>query len=160
MEQANSRLIALLEERLCNLKDLGQAVRECQQACLTADLEALRTLDLHKEHLCAEIRRVDQEICAHVANLGRSGSLRTILDATPSEGKGMDAATAQRLRDLFDESEAARANVAKINHVYAQFLSRSRGTLTVMINVFSHCQGVYPSNGSSLAASPSFERSY
>ena len=159
MEQGNAGLIALLEERLRNLKGLGQAIQSAQQACILADLEALRIHDSHKQHFCAEIRRLDLEIRTRVGSIHPSGSIRAILNRAAKES-GIDMFEARWLVDLFDESEAARAEVERLNRVYAQFLARSRGTLSVMINVVSHCLGVYPSLGPSSALNTSFERSY
>ena len=160
MERGNARLIALLEERLRNLKGLSQAIQSAQQACISADLEALRIHDSHKEHLCREMRRLDLEIRKLVGSIHPTGSMRMILDQAAAKESGIDMSDARRLSDLFDESEAARAEVVRLNRVYAQFLARSRGTLSVMINVLSHCLGVYPSLGPSSALNTSFERSY
>ncbi len=160
MEQGNAKLIALLEERLRSLKRLARAIESAQQACISADLEGLRFHDSQKQQLCAEIRRLDMEIRTLFGNIQPSGSMRAILDPAPAKGNGIDMNEARRLSDLFGESEEYRAEVERLNRVYAEFLARSRATLKVMVNVLSHCLGVYPSLGSSSAFDRPFERSY
>lgn len=160
MEQGHAKLIALLEERLRNLKGLGHAIQSAQQACISADLEALRIHDSQKQHLCAEIRRLDQEIRTLVGNIHTSASMRAILDPAHAKGNGIDMTEGRRLNDLFGESEECRAEVERLNRVYGEFLARSRATVNVMVNVLSHCLGVYPSFGSSSTLNRPFERSY
>lgn len=159
MKPGNAQLIGLVEERLGNLKDLGRAILAAQQACISADLDLLRKHDNRKESLCAEIRRLDLEISRIFDGINPRSSMRTILDPATAPQRGIDRAIARRLSTLFDESDAARAEVGRLNQVYALFLARSRSTLNVMINVFSHCLGVYPSLNAAASSSLTFERS-
>lgn len=159
MGRGNAQLIPLLEERLRRLKGLSHAIEAAQQACISGDLEALRSHDGNKVHLCAEIRRLDQEICKLIQNIPHSESLRSVL-AAHAEGESVDPTAARRLAVLFSENQQARAEVGRMNRVYGMFLVRSRNTMNVMINVVSHCLGVYPSLDSPFSPARPFERSY
>ena len=152
-------MIALLGERLQKLKSLAQKIKAAQEACVALDLEALRAHDSQKSYLCAEISRLDIEISRIVLKHDPAGSLRAILVA----GYGSESRTepaARLLNGLFEESESARAEVRRLNRVYAQFLARSRNTLNVMINVVSHCLGVYPFLDRPASLTLPFERGY
>lgn len=149
MEQTSSQRTALVEQRLQKLKRLAQEIAAGQEACVALDLEALRNHDHQKEQLCAEIRLLDFAIRREVRESASGRSQREVA----ADGK---------LDRLMAESENARAEVARLNRVYALFLARSRGTLKVMANVVSHCRGAYPAPGElaapAIPATP-FERS-
>ncbi len=116
--------------------------------------------DRCKERLCAEIRRLDNEIRSILPPSHPTAPVRRLLEALVA-GEGQENPTAvQRLRALLDESEAARAEVSKLNETYALFLARWRGVLNMMTNVFSHCMGVYPSLQPAAFRASSLERSY
>jgi hypothetical protein len=160
MEPENSRLIKLMEERLQDLKGLALEIQSSQQACVSADIEALRAHDRRKERLCTEIRRLDNEIHDLLPPLHPAGPVRSFLEASVA-GKGPEGRKAAvRLRGLLNESEAARLEVSKLNETYAEFLTRARSNLNVMINVLSHCMGIYPSLRPAAFQGTSFERSY
>jgi len=160
MERDDTQLIMLLENRLQKLKSLAQEIKSAQEACVALDIEALRIHDQQKVQLCAEIRSLDLEISAVVSKHNSSGPLGEMLAASHSNEAGIEPGKARRLSALFEESRAARAEVLRLNLVYAQFLARSRATLNVMINVVSHCLGVYPSLDRSASQGLPFERSY
>lgn len=160
MERENLQLITLVEERLQKLKSLAREIKTAQEACVELNLEALRIHDRQKENLCTEIRQLDLEISGIVLNHGPAGSAGAILAAGFGGELSRRPEVARRLEVLLEESEVARAEVRKLNRVYAVFLARSRSTLSVMINVVSHCMGIYPSPDRSGSPSLSFERSY
>lgn len=160
MEHDEKQLIELLQKRLQKLKILAQEITSAQEACVALDLEALRIHDQQKAQLCAEIGTLDLEISAIVPKHNSSGPLGEMLAAGQSNEAGIDQVMARRLSALFEESKATRAEVQRLNCVYAQFLARSRATLNVMINVISHCLGVYPSLERSASRCVPFERSY
>ncbi|HZT71884.1 MAG TPA: hypothetical protein VFC10_19330 [Terriglobia bacterium] len=160
MEPENSQLFGLLEERLRRIKGLALEIQAAQQACVSADFEALRMHDRCKERLCAEIRRLDNEIRSILRPSHPTTPVRRLLEVFVA-GEGKENPTAiQRLRALLDESEAARAEVSKLNETYALFLARWRKVLNMMTNVFSHCMGVYPSLQPAAFRASSLERSY
>ncbi len=159
MEQENARLIALVEERLQKMKSLALEIQASQEACVALDPEALRAHDTQKELLCTEIRRLDLEISTVIPKPGPAGSLRVALAAAHAKEAQTEPA-ARQLNVLFEASEAARAEVVRLNRVYARFLARSRNTLNVMINVVSHCLGIYPSPQHPGSVPAPFERSY
>ncbi|MEJ2010510.1 MAG: hypothetical protein P8Z30_20550 [Acidobacteriota bacterium] len=160
MERDNAQLIALLEARLQHLKSLAREIKAAQDACVALDLEALRIHDHQTENLCAEIRKLDLEISRIVPNLNPARRLRAVLDAGHGSESQVGPAAARRLSGLLEESEAAREEVRRLNRVYALFLARSRKTLNVMVNVVSHCLGIYPSPQQSTSLAIPFERSY
>lgn len=160
MEPEKVQLIGLVEQRLRNLRELGQEILATQQACISADADALRTHDSHKLNLCMGIHRLDLEIRKVTESLSPEGSLRSMLEPATGNISGVDEASARRLRVLFEESETARAEVQRLNRVYAYLLAGSRNTLNVLINVFSHCLGVYPPLDAAQSRTTIFERSY
>lgn len=160
MEQDNAKLIALVKIRLQKLESLAHEIQASQAACIALDLEALRTHDHQKEHLCAEIRRLDCEISKAIENSSPAGPLRTVLAAGHAKQEQPEPAKARQLNALLEAAEAARAEVSRLNRVYARFLARSLNTLNVMMNVVSYCLGIYPSALRPASVNIPFERSY
>lgn len=155
MQQHATNLISLLSQRLRALQSLAREVTAGQEACIALDLEKLYAHDRQKELLCAQVRRLDVEI----------GKLRESIrlggwNSEMTEGRAghPDADTARRLQNLWQECEAARVEVGKRNQVYGEFLRRARSTLSIMINIMSHCLGIYPASSFATATGSFFER--
>lgn len=135
------QLTTLLRQRLRALESLASEIAAGQNACVALDLDRVQAHDCRKEGLCAEIRRIELEITALQQNAGLL----------------LSQADKKTLYRLWEESEAARLEVGRRNQVYAEFLRRAHSTVGVMMNVISHCLGVYPSEV--FPAQTAFERS-
>lgn len=149
------QLTALLRKRLRALESLSSEIAAGQNACVALDLDGVQAHDQRKEDLCAEIRRIELEITAFQQNPAHRGLFKAFV------GPGADFPSSQAdkktLYRLWEESEAARLEVGRRNQVYAEFLRRAHSTVGVMMNVISHCLGVYPSEA--FPAQTAFERS-
>lgn len=139
MQHDAARLITLLEKRLHAFEALASEITLGQQASVALDLEALRASDAKKETLCAEICGLDREASALYELLPE-------LRLNPAGGGYSNSATPEvlrRLEQVRERNEWARSEAGRRNLVYAEFLARSRATVNVMMNVVSHCLGVY-----------------
>lgn len=135
-------LVSLLRRRLEALQALAHEIAAGQDACVALNLEELQMRDEKKSRLCELILSLDQEI----AHLGPSSAktAKPTNEVTEEQAGGLKAETALAIQHLWRECEAACANVAFRNKVYAEFLRRSRCTLIVLQNVVAYCLGVYP----------------
>ncbi|HEV2418409.1 MAG TPA: hypothetical protein VGX94_11430 [Terriglobia bacterium] len=149
------QLTALLRKRLHALESLSSEIAAGQDACVALDLDGVQAHDRRKEDLCAEIRRIELEIAALRQDPTYQGLFRASVD--PVSNLPLSQADKKTLYRLWEESEAARLEVGRRNQVYAEFLRRAHSTVGVMMNVISHCLGVYPSE--MFPAQTFFERS-
>ncbi|MGH9350775.1 MAG: hypothetical protein ACRD2G_01210 [Terriglobia bacterium] len=153
-----SQLATLLRKRLHTLKSLSIEIAAGQKACIALDLGGVQAHDRGKEDLCAELGRIEAEITA----LQESPAHEELFQGLANRARGVpEGRTDQEtLRRLWEESEAARIEAGRCNDVYAEFLRRARSTVGVMMNVMSHCLGVYPSEMFPAPAQSPFERSF
>lgn len=160
MKQEISTLTALLNERLLALKSLAQEISQGQEACIALNREKLQEHDLQKQALCARVSRLDSEIAALLQEFSPGASLRSFAKSAQAGAGPAESAAMARLQELLKDSEAARLEAGRLNHVYGELLRRSRSTLQVLMNVLAHCLGVYPSSTRTGSPAASFERSY
>ena len=160
MPQDAACLISLLNQRLRAFESLAAEVSAGQQACVALDIGKLQLHDQEKYRLCAELRRLDEEIAAFQNSPVYEEALGRPLTESQPSGNMADTESLQRIRKVLQDSEEARAEAARRNQTYAAFLRRARSNVTVMINVVSHCLGVYPPWLSPASAGSPWERSY
>lgn len=149
------QLTTLLRKRLHALESLSSEIAAGQNACVALDLDGVQAHDRRKEDLCAEIRRIELEIAALRQDPAYQGLFKASVD--PGASLPLSQADKKTLHRLWEESEAARLEVGRRNQVYAELLRRAHSTVGVMMNVISHCLGVYPSE--MFPAQTAFERS-
>ncbi|MGH9343814.1 MAG: hypothetical protein ACRD19_08645 [Terriglobia bacterium] len=152
-----SQLTTLLRKRLHALESLSSEIAAGQKACIALDLDGVQDHDRRKQDMCAEIKRVELEITA----LRENPAYREVFEILADTGKILPASKADKetfLR-LWEKSEAARLEAGRRNEIYAEFLRRARSTVGVMMNVMSHCLGVYPSEMFPAPVQSPFERS-
>lgn len=135
-----TELINLLSRRREAYKALAAEIAAGQQACIALDLEGVQLHDREKALLCGELHRLDVAI----TNLDAGRNLSWLAEGggQPDEKRQ----TVLRVRELVRDSEAARAEAGRRNQVYAGFLKRAAATGRVMMNILSHCAGVYPAS--------------
>lgn len=149
------QLTTLLRKRLHALESLSNEIAAGQSACVALDFDGVQAHDRRKEDLCAEIRRIELEIAALRQDPAHRDLFKTF--EAPDACLPLSQADKKTLYRLWEESEAARLEVGKRNQVYVEFLRRAHSTVGVMMNVISHCLGVYPSE--MFPAQTFFERS-
>lgn len=139
MSHEGNELIDLLSRRRDAYSALAAEIAAGQEACIALDLEGMQLHDRRKTLLCGELRRLDIAI----TRLDAGRNLAWLAEGSEPFG---GAQTARRVRELVRDSEAARAEAGRRNQVYAEFLKRATATVRVMMNIMSHCAGVYPSS--------------
>lgn len=143
MNPETSQFVTLLTQRYQAFRSLASEVAAGQEACVALDLEGIQNHDMQKVRLCAELRRVELDL----SQLQQNPAYQDLFKRLAAAGGDGDV---QRISQLWRDSEEARVEAARRNGVYAGFLKRAGSTLNVMMNIMSHCLGVYP---------PSFEGS-
>lgn len=154
------KLTALLGERLLALRLLSQEIAAGQEACVALNHEKLLGHDRQKQALCAEVSRLDAQIAGLLREAAPGVSLRDFVSQSTASAGPEQAEAAANLERLLEDSEAARLEAARLNRIYDDFLRRSRSTLSVLMNVVSHCAGIYTAPRPANAYLPSPERSY
>lgn len=149
-----SQLTTLLRRRLHALESLSSEITAGQEACIALDLDGLEAHDRRKECLCAELGRISLEIGA----LQQIPAHRELFQSLAGQAKE-SSSDSETLSRLWEDSEAARAEAGRRNQIYAEFLRRARSTAGIMMNVISHCLGVYPSEIFPPSTQSPFERS-
>lgn len=160
MKREISTLTALVNERLLALKSLTQEIAAGQEACIALNREKLEEHDGRKQALCARVSRLDSEIAALLHEFSPGASFRDFAKSALAAAGPTESAAIARLQELLEQSEAARLEAGRLNHVYGELLRRSRSTLQILMNVIAHCLGVYPSSTRTGSPAASFERSY
>ncbi|MGH9448586.1 MAG: hypothetical protein ACRD3O_23150 [Terriglobia bacterium] len=160
MLQDAACLISLLRQRQRAFKSLAAEVSAGQEACIALDVEDLQLHDQEKLRLCAEVRCLNQEIAAFRHSPVYEEAVGSPAKGSQRSGMAVDVEILQCIRKILQDSDAARAEVARRNNIYEAFLCRARSNINVMINVVSHCLGVYPPWVSPAAAGSPWERSY
>ncbi|MGH9396953.1 MAG: hypothetical protein ACRD18_08915 [Terriglobia bacterium] len=144
MNPETSELIALLTQRHQAFRSLASEIAAGQDACVALDFQGIEVHDTQKVRLCAEVRRLDLAITELQRSPSHQDLLRRLTGREDDADDAIDAETLQRIRRLWQDSDAARAETGRRNRVYAEFLRRARSTVNVMTNIMSHCLGVYP----------------
>jgi flagellar biosynthesis/type III secretory pathway chaperone len=133
-----SRLLDLLEQRLCLLTSVAEALQAARADVVQLDINGLEERIQTQERLCAEIvsldRRIDtiQQHCRTRMNHGKS---------TPEEG------VSDRLRETLDRLNRVQMNVKTLNEQHRILLARSRRTVGALLNSWQSFAATYSNPG-------------
>jgi flagellar biosynthesis anti-sigma factor FlgM len=133
-----SRLLDLLEQRICLLTSVAEALQAARADVVQLDINGLEERIQTQERLCAEIvsldRRIDtiQQHCRTRMNHGKS---------TPEEG------VSDRLRETLDRLNRVQMNVKTLNEQHRILLARSRRTVGALLNSWQSFAATYSNPG-------------
>jgi hypothetical protein len=142
MQERLLRIAALMGTRLEVLRSLADEITAGQKACVALDLDGLQGHDNRKVRLCEELNRINAE----TVQLAGLASHEGLMSRLSTEAMGVaEFEILQRIRQLGEQTEAARVEVSRCNQIYAAFLRRAYAALRIRMNVMFHCAGIYPS---------------
>jgi hypothetical protein len=133
------KYIELLEQRLGLLRALAEQLVSCRKEFVEMDLDGIYGCIGKQEDLCRRIQSLQpsieslQRTCGEQLNLAR-------LDVTRPP---RETVWAKRLWGVQRELGDAQAELGRLNWIHAEFLRRSRLTVTMFANLLENCALTY-----------------
>ncbi|MDE3180515.1 MAG: hypothetical protein KGM47_12745 [Acidobacteriota bacterium] len=137
MNRDFAQLSGLLNLRTRLFESLTNEINQGLEASIAMNIEAIQIHDRRKVEICQEIHRLHSALAVIQRGSAASPAAKDLDEALKTD---------VQIRQLWRESEAARAEAGRRNRIYEEFLRQAEGTVKVMMNVMSHCLGVYPAS--------------
>ncbi len=131
----------VLEKRLVVLEQLSVGVRECQSAVTAMDLDrTLHAID-RQEKLCQKIRCLDGQLGGLQEALKAESGETIEWNAPQTLAEYLDDASRKKLQLLLIGFEKIETDIRRLNRVQSELLSRSRRSVSSLVNLMAHWQG-------------------